>query len=217
MNLSRREFGKKIAFTALGARIAMLTAVGGSVELAGCNVIDDIENWVPVGEAAVNSILALLGANGIAITPAITLAESVINAALVALKDAVIEYEATTPPPVGTLQKIEAAAQAVVDNFGTFFTALGLPQVSSIANLILSLVKVVVSTVMGFINDLTGKTKTVTASVSLKAAGQVVSVTPKKRTKRAFKHDWNDTLKVAGSGVVCPASVYMKVSFFEHF
>ena len=49
-------------------------------------------------------------------------------------------------------------------------------------------------------------------------SGQAIPVTPKARTRRAFKKDWNSQLDVgAKAGLMIPKTAYLPVSFFEHF
>ena len=210
MTLSRREFNR---------RALIGTSTLAVVGLAGCNVITDIEDWVPVGEEAVNSIIALLAANGIPLTPIITIAENDLNAALVALKDAAAEYNAITPPPATALQKVEAAITAVVDQFGAFVTALGLPD-GSLINLIVALVKIAISTIVAFANKLMKSSGTQLAGVTLRyksASGPFVlsGVIPKDRNKRQFKQSWNQVIDVDGSGLATPSNTRLHLTLRE--
>jgi hypothetical protein len=213
MQLTRREFAKKVTFTAVGARLAMLIATGSTIELAGCNIIDDIENWVPVGEAAVNSILAILTANGVPIAAGISAVVNVIETAFNDLIAAAKEYQSTTPPPVGTLAKIETIMQDISDQFSSFVSQLS-GIAGTILTVVVALVKVVISTIGGFVSQL----PTSARALAKLNSHQAVSASPVHRTRRAFKKDWNATLESGKTqGVACPASAYLPVSFWEKF
>ena len=96
-------------FTRIASLVLLLATSGISLFLAGCGVWTDILNWVPVGEAAINSILAVLTGNGVVITPAIQAIVQLIEAGFAALTAAIKEYQSTTPAPVGALAKVETA------------------------------------------------------------------------------------------------------------
>lgn len=210
MNLTRRQFSK-------GTVIVL--GMGSMVGLAGCDfgsAVDDIENWIPVGEDAVNGIIAILGTNGVPILPAVLAAEDIVNAALVALKQAVKEYKATTPAPVGALAKIQAEFKAVTDSFGAFVQAINLP-IGGVYNAIIGIVQIVLETIAGFQQKFP-----VAPSMSMGAVrmsnGMTINYTPKLRTRRAFKKDYNSRLDAwKKTGVVIPKQAYMHVSFFEQF
>jgi len=221
MNLiTRREAIKRTALTAVGIRLAQGAALIGVVELeAGCNVFNDILNWVPVGEEAVNSILAVLTSNGVLIAAPLQAIVTLIETAFTDLTAAVKEYQSTTPAPVGALAKIETAFKAVVDNFSSFLNQLGVS--GGLLGIITGLAQIVFSTITAFMNQLPASSslkRTLVIGTTLRVAGASTPIVPKYRTRRAFKKDWNSTLGTAPKlGVICPASAYMKVSFFEHF
>lgn len=207
----RREFNKR-----LGSILLLALAGGSWLFTAACNVFVDLLNWVPVGEAALNSILSILSTNGVVLNPAVQAAISLINAGFTALTAAVKEYQSTTPAPVGALAKIETALHDIVDNFSTFLSSLSVS--SGLLNIITRLAEVVLSTIAAFTNRLP-------ASMSLKGVrdkmaavrvgGKLLNVAPQERSRRKFKHDWNGTLKAAPSDVKVPANAYLPVSFWE--
>jgi phage-related minor tail protein len=210
--MNRRQFTSRLA--GLGAMVLVL---GQSAFLAGCNLWSDILNWIPVGEAALNSILAVLTGNGVIISPAIQALVTTIEAGFTALTAAVKEYQSTVPAPVGALAKVQTAFKDIVDNFGTFLQALTVP--NSILGIITGLAGIVLSTIGAFVNKLPVAlgAKTSLAGMTLTVNGKAVPVVPQERTRRAFKHAWNGQLDGAKkAGVNIPAKAYLPVSFFEH-
>jgi len=210
MAITRREFAGHLATGA-----AAIALGGATIEMSGCNVWTDIENWIPLGIAAVNSILAILEANGVPLAAPIQLIVNTIQAGFTALEAAIKEYQSTTPAPVGVLQKIETIFTDIVNNFGTFLTQLGLK--GGLLSLISSLVQIILSTISGFMNELPSvATRALVAHTGLKAGSMTVPVLPIKRTRRGFKKDWNNTCYGAPAiGVQCPPAAYFSVSFFE--
>lgn len=205
-NMTRRDFGKLAGMTGLGL------AVGSAATLTGCNWVQDVENWTATAEESVASIESILTANGQTI-PAAPLA--VVNAALAAVHEAAAAYLATSPAPVGALQKVEAALSACSEAIGAFLTALGLPG-GGLLTLVTELGEFLLSTIAGFVNEATAASGTQVAATSFRVAGNVYSVTPTVRSKRAYKKGWNQLLRKA-SGVNVPKGAELHVSFFEHF
>jgi len=223
MDINRRQFVQRSTLTVVGLRLAQGTAFIGTAELAGgCNLFNDILNWIPVGEASVNAMLTVLTSNGIAIAPAVSAAVTLTEAGLTALTAAVKEYQATTPPPVGAVAKVQTALKDVVDNFQTFLASINVP--GNIFSVISGLAQVVLSTVAAFENQLPPTTPAATAAARTTIVGAtahvgqaVIVITPKHRTVRAYKKDWNATLDAGTKlGVLVPKSAYHHISFFEH-
>lgn len=208
--MNRREFvgsiGKGAAIIALG---------GATIEMSGCNVFNDIENWIPVGEAAVNSILSTLAANNIGISPTAAAVVKDVFASFDALKAAIAEYKSTTPPPAGALAKVQTAFKDITDQLGTFLQNVQLPG-GNIVTLVVGLANVVFSTIAAFANQLPTNGATIAAPTRYRVSGLEYGVVPKSRSRRAFKHDFNAELdKAKGFGVIVPHSAYLKVSIFE--
>jgi|SRR5271170_1781049 len=212
--MNRREAIKQSLFTLFYAATFSGIALTGT----GCNLWTDIKNWIPVGEAAVNSILSVLTANGVIIAAPIQAIVSLIEAGFSALSSAIQEYQSTTPPPVGALAKIETAFGDIVNNFSTFVKSLGVS--GGLLGIIVGLAQIVFSTIAAFMNMLPAASslkRTVTLSNTLQIGGTTVAVNPKMRTRRAFKKDYNAVLASAPKvGVTCPPSAYLPVSFWEH-
>src|ERR1700688_2198232 len=95
-NLSRRDFGR---VTGTGLLVA---ATGGSLfTMTGCgNVMTDIINWGPVGQASFDSIMLLLQNAGLE-SPAMLLIVPVINKGFTDLIADAKLYESIQPPPAG--------------------------------------------------------------------------------------------------------------------
>jgi hypothetical protein len=203
--MNRRNFTSRIS-----AILLFLLAGGTSLLISGCNVFSDILGWVPVGEAALNSILAVLTGNGVAITPAIQSIVSLIEAGFAALTAAIKEYQSTTPAPVGALAKVETAFKDIVDNFSTFLQSLNVS--GGLLGIITGLAQIVLSTIAAFVNRLPASTTMKAVSVKASAvtiAGSPITVTPKERNKGAFKHDFNAVLKAAPADVKVPANALL--------
>ena len=203
--LNRRDFTRRIS-----AGLLLLAASGMSLFIAGCNVFADILSWVPVGEAALNSILAVLTGNGVIISPAIQSIVALIEAGFTALTAAVKEYQSTTPPPTGALSKVETAFKDIVDNFSTFLSSLSVS--GSLLGIITGLAQIVLSTIAAFVNRLPVSTAMKSVSVRLsnvKVGSEVIVVTPKPRTASAFKKDFDAVLKSAPADVKVPPNAIL--------
>lgn len=220
MNLiTRREAIKRTALTLVGIRLAQGAALLGVAELeVSCNLFNDILNWVPVGEASLNSILSVLTGNGILISPGMQAIVTLIEGGFNSLTAAIKEYQSTTPAPVGALAKIEAAFTDVVTNFQSFLSGLNVS--SGLLAIVVGLAQVVFSTVTAFMNQLPASSslkRTLVLGSTVKVGSSTATVVPKLRTRRAFKKDFNAVLDTSARvGAVVPKSAYLHVSFFEH-
>ena len=214
MQINRREFGGHLV---KGATIVTLAAT--TIELSGCNVFTDIENWVPVGEAALNSIVAELAANNIPLSATAQAVVKDIETGFGAIIAAIQEYQATNPPPVGALAKVQTALKDVVDQLTAFLADLALPG-GNIVTLISGLASIIFSTIAAFLNKLPASTAVTAIGPihSYRLSGLTYSVTAKYRTRRGFKKDWNSQLNSAkAEGVVVTQAAYMKLTLLEHF
>lgn len=218
--MQRREFLHRSTLTIVGLRIAQgASLVGVSLYASGCNVFNDILNWVPVGEAALNSILSVLTANGVIILPGLQVYVNLIEAGFTALTGAIKEYQSTVPPPVGAIAKIQTAFKDIVDNFRTFLASLNIQ--GGLVAIIVGLAQVVFSTIAAFLNQLPPATSMLRSAVvghSFQVSGLNVPVIPKMRTRRAFKKDFNAALDNGPAvGVVVPSVAHLKLSFWQIF
>jgi hypothetical protein len=219
MNINRRRFIGKSSLTLIGMRIFLLT--GTSLSMVGCNLFTDIENWVPVGIAAVNSILGVLSANGVVISGPIQMTVTVLMNALNAVIAAIKEYQSTSPAPAGTLAKVELAVKDVVDQFGAFLNQLNVLPAGLFA-IISGLAQVVISTITAFMNELPATStaaysRAIATRTTFRVGSLNVAIVPKKRTIRSFKKDFNSTLDGATTlGVAVPKTAYLKLTLVEH-
>lgn len=210
--MNRRDFVKR---TGTGFALAVLTS-GVSLTLTGCNVYDDIYNWIGVAVASLNSIVTVLKANGI--IPAAGIVNAILGA-LNAVREAINEYRSVTPTPVGIVAKIELALKDAVDQFSVFLKSLNISGFG-LFSMIAALVQIILSTIAGFLNRLPASTSINTAqhmnTVMQIAQRTGFAVVPKARTIRAFKKDWNAQLDNGHAlDVIVPRSAYHKVTFWE--
>lgn len=199
MRLSRRHLIK----TSI-----LVVAFGSTLFQTGCSLWQNILSFVPVGEAALNSILALLAANGVAVAPALQAIVQLIETAFNDLVAAVKEYESTTPPPAGALAKIQAAFKAITDNFSNFLQQLGVS--GGLLAVIAGIAQIIFSTIAGFVNQLP-----TTAQISQRSTVRVASkdfpVVAKKRSASQFKHDVNSVLDAGkATGLNVPPTAYLQ-------
>jgi hypothetical protein len=211
--MDRRNFIGKTFLSAVFVRVAIAgLGVTGMAVSCNSNVFTNIANWIPVAEAAISSILAVLTSNNILIAPAVQTIVNAVFAGLAALLAAIKEYQSTTPPPVGTLAKIEAIFHDIVDNFSTFLKSLNLPNMG-LFNVISGIVQVVLSTIAAFINQLTQPAagryhKVIGDTVSI--GNRSIAIVPKARNNGQFRHDVNSNLDAGkADGVNIPQVAYL--------
>lgn len=175
--------------------------------MTGCNVFDDIENWIPVGEAAFEGIITLLKGAGL-VDPIITGLVGTILTSFNDLLAAVKAYEAINPPPVGALAKIQAIFSLIISNFENL-----LGQISSnpIVSTVIGLAQIILSTIAGFVNKLPANSS-VTLSNTFKVSNQTVSYIPQYRTIGAFKKAYNKVALAEGH-----PEIELKLTLAEHF
>jgi hypothetical protein len=219
--MNRRSFVTRAALSTVGTRFAYLAAVSGvALTSEGCNVFSDIANWVPVGEAAVNSIVSVLTSNGFVISTAIQTAVNLIFGALTSLDNAIIAYQSTTPPPAGTLDKVETFIGDVLNNFKSFLASLNIS--GGLLGIITGLATVVLSTIEAFINDLPATTmphlkRTIVVGDTFRIANTTMPIVPVHRTRRVFKRNFNSVLDSGASvDVLVAPSAYMHLTLLEH-
>jgi hypothetical protein len=217
--MNRRQFTGHLvtgaAVVAIGSEGFVLTGCAG-----GGSIWSKILSWVPVGEAALNSILSVLTANGILIAPGLQVIVGLIEAGFSALTAAIKEYQSTTPPPVGALQKIETAFKDIVDNFKTFLASLNVS--GGLLSIIVGLAQVIFSTIAAFMNQVPASfslKRTVVLGDTFGVGSRVTgTIVPKMRSRGQFKKDFNSQLDGGRTvGVTVPQNAYLKLSFFEHF
>lgn len=187
--MNRREFGRIAGIGVLAATVG-----GSTIALDGCNVWTEIEQWLPTGIAAFESVVVLvapLAAPGIdAIAEAVKAAFAVLSAAVDQYRNAPADQKATF------LQKVTLAFELVSSNLQQFLSAINVASTNPIIAIVLGLVKIILSTIMGFVNRIAPSSST--ASRSMKMGGQSITVTPVLRSRAKFKADFNSELVAAG-------------------
>ena len=196
MNLTRREFTKSTAALAAGA------AVSSALELTGCNLETDILNYSKVGKAAFDSVVAMLEQRGV-LPAGGTQFTRAVDAAFDAVAAAVAAYQAGNG--TGTLAEISAALAAVTAAISQFLSETNIAE-PPLLSLVLALLQVILGTIAGFLTKL----PPVPAGLNHQPGpGRQLSITPKLRTVRQFKRDWN----AAAAG---HAELQLKLTFWEH-
>lgn len=182
--LTRREFGKK---TGLGF---MALATGASISLTGCNVFDDILAWVPVGIAAINGIVTVLGP---LVPPPAFAIITLVKAALADLTAAITQYRNDTNPADKDtlLHKIRTILADIVTNFQSFLDALNLGT-NPIEAIVIGLASVILSAIEGFLGQLPQPTPAPAPPAMVRLGSRNMPITAKlyKNTKD-FKSAYN--------------------------
>ena len=170
-------------------------AMGGMTFLTGCSWETDLLNWLPLGIQSINTILSLLAGAGILLGPSILATIGVIQAGLEDLRLAVIEYQATNPPPVGLLAKIDTLLSDLVANIGNVISQL---PANNIISLVIGLFELVLSMLEGFLQRATPTSLPKTAAALKRAIvvqGKSVVVFPRTNlSRRKYIHDFNHLL-----------------------
>jgi len=214
--VTRREFGKRAVLTVVGARFAMLAASGGAVVgLEGCNLVNEIEDWVGVGIATFNSILTELAANNVKLSPnELAIANDVITA-LTDIVAAAKEYAAFTPPPATAIQKLQDAFKAATDQLALFLQTVSIPG-ANLISLVANIAGVILAAIAGFLNQIPpapAAVKVFRMEASYNAAGQNVPVTPMHigwRFKSQYRGQVNGKLDAAAkTGVLVLKAAYI--------
>ena len=115
----RREFFGVSAKTT--AALAAAAAVGETFVLAGCNVLSELETWVPIGLSAFDTLVSYINpvAGG-----AISVIINTVNGLWEALTVAIANYQHTTDPTTTLLDKIIAAMDALSGGLNTILNSL---------------------------------------------------------------------------------------------
>lgn len=165
--MNRRSFAKKSL---------LFLAVGSALSLDGCNVFDDILNWIPVGLTALQGIITILGS---LIPPPALAIITVIKAGFADLLAAVKEYNADTNPAdkATLLAKIRTFLNDIVNNFQSFLNALNLGN-NPIVNIVIGLADIIISAIEGFMGQLPPSAPTPLA-MTLHVGSKSVTVVPK--------------------------------------
>ena len=193
----------------LGGGIGYLTlaAAGGtSLVMSGCDVYTEIFNWAGIGLDSFNEVVNLLEDDGV-ISPVvgapITVLITAIQAGLAQIKADVQEYKSTTPPPIGTLAKIELALSIAASNFQAFLTSIRVSD-NKLAQLVIGAITIILNAIGGFVSQLgNAVTNPTLRSWVLKRTisihdGIKVEITPTVYSDRSFKRAFNKVMRTGG-------------------
>ena len=179
--MNRRNFVQRMG------SFALLSFAGSfSLALTGCNAFTDIEAWVPVGIAAVNSIVKLLGAF---LPPGASAIITLVLAGLTDLAQAVRDYNADQNPAdkATLLAKIRTLLTDIAKNFQDVLNAAA--GNNPIIGIVLALAQVFLSALAGFLGELPAAS----APKMVRLGSQTLPVTPKRYKKPAgFVTDFNN-------------------------
>lgn len=180
--MNRREFAGHLATGGLAVAV-----LGGGLSLEGCSVWTEIEQWVPVGIAAFESVVVLVAPLA---APGINALAETVKAGFASLAAAVDSYISAPAAQKATfLAKVQLIFEDISQNLQAFLNAVNVGTSNPIIKIVLGLVNIILSTIAGFVNRITPASSIKTTS--LKMGGQVIVVTPKLRNKNQFKKDFN--------------------------
>jgi hypothetical protein len=117
-------------------------------------------------------------------------------------------YQAMNPPPAGALAKIQAVFNLIVANFESLLSQVAQ---NPIVSVVIGLAQIILSTIAGFMGQLPA-TPGKTLSVTFRVANENASFTPKARSRRQFKKDWNAVAAAGGhSEVKLPETLWERL------
>lgn len=198
--MKRREFVKS-----LGGVWLALVAVGSTLFLAGCDVVDELQTYVPIGIDAVTQLLNLLGSFGIIPLGAGTAAAALLQAITTAFNDVLADikiWKAT--PSSSTLQKVQAELQSISQQLSAFVSQLNIPN-TKWAQLVASVLSLILSQIAGYVAGIANKMgATPAASVATARRtitmqrGTTLAIEPKARKAPEFRNQFNTQMDAAG-------------------
>lgn len=193
--MDRRQFFEVSSKGVLGTALVRAVAVGSVAYLvAGCNIEQDILDWVKIGGPAIGTILQLLvGAGIIACLTCSVLANTVV-AAISAIGTAVQNWmNAPAANKQTFLGKITTALQAALSAATTFFESVAIPD-QKLATLIEGLVSLIVNALSGFIGQLGGTSAAASAKKEVKLQAKTIPIVPVVLKASTFKSRFNNLL-----------------------
>jgi hypothetical protein len=144
--------------------------------------------WIPVGIAAVDSIVALLGP---LVPPGAAAIITLVKAGFASLSAVVAEYNADTnvADKATLLAKIRTLLKDIADNFGTFLNQLNLGT-NPIVIIVMGLARIILNALAGFLGQLPAGPTAMATSVRI--GNQTLTITPKYyKNVKDFKSDFN--------------------------
>lgn len=193
MEITRRTFNK------IANRLLLLAVVGSApLSMTGCNVIQDLIDFIPWIIRAINSIKNILG---VFMPPGAGVIVGIIIGVLADLQAAAVEYQSDPLPAdkATLLAKIETFLRDIVEHFQSFLDALGSAGV--IASVVIGIIQVVLSTIGWFAGQLaskTGRLNVLPMPRSMRAGNQMIFVVAQKRSIKQFKDEFNKVVYYNG-------------------
>ena len=193
--MDRRQFFEVSSKGVLGTALVRAVAVGSVAYLVvGCNVEQDILDWVKIGGPAIGTILQLLVGAGIIACLTCSASANIAVAAINAIATAVQNWMNAPPASKATLLgKIVTALQDALSAAITFFESVAIPD-QKLATLIEGLVSLIVNALSGFIGQLGGTTAAASAKREVKLRARTIPVVPVVMKAGTFKTRFNALL-----------------------
>jgi hypothetical protein len=192
--MNRRQFTKN---SLCGAAVIFMASVT-SILTSGCNFVQDLIDWVPVGLNALNGIVALLSGAGVIPAPVLVII-GLIKAGFADLIAALQEYESDTNPAdkASNLAKIETFFNDLVTNFNQFLASL---TNSPLVGVIAGLVSIILSTLSALVEKI-NPTSAALAKAKLMPRVAITSVKIHWRNSeniKDFRNSWNGLCASSG-------------------
>ena len=186
--VTRRSFSTWLLLFAVG--IAAFT-------MSGCNVLQDLIDYIPWIVRALQSISSIVGPFMPA--PAATIL-GIITGALTDLQAACVQYQGDPLPAdkANLLAEIKTFLKDIANNFQLFLNALA--TAGPVLGVVLGIIQVVLST-LGWFSGSLPVSATATAMqmpMTLRASNQILYIIPQKRSLKQFKQDFNTVVQNNG-------------------
>lgn len=198
--MRRRDFMKSVSGLWLG-----LVAISSTLFLAGCDVVDELATYVPIGIQAVTQLLNLLGSFGIIPLGTGTAAAALLQVITTAFQDVLADIKLWKANPSNTLlQNIQSELQAISQQLSAFVAQLAIPN-SKWLQLVTAVLGLILSQLAGYIAGIAKQMGSTTATavatsrrtITLRQ-GSTIAVEPSHRRVAEFRKEFNAQVHAAG-------------------
>lgn len=190
--MNRREF-----VGTLSAGAAALALSGASLELEGCNptsVWTQIQQWVPVGISAFESIVALVMPLA---APGIDAIAEMVKAGFASLASAIDDYlNAPAAEKATFAQRVQLILTDLGNNIQAFLTAIGQSS-NPIVKVAAALISILVNVIAGFLNQIPGPAA-FKFRTELHVGSTVIPVVATNMNRSTFIAAFNEQLNASG-------------------
>jgi hypothetical protein len=202
MELNRRQFFEVSGKGTLGSAALLATAGGSVFVLEGCNALDELTTWMPVGLSAFDSIVSLINPiAGSVLAVSVSTADSLWNA----VSTAIANYQHTSDPTTTLLDKVIAALDALQGGLTQVLSAIPV----SLSGAILLAVKGGFALLLATLKSIQGKLEpkvSANAKVMLKASrspelAAAIGTTAPAKNKADFVSQFNAIMAANGQTV----------------